>query len=272
MSVRADIATDLVVSPFGAAATEMVDVARCAEESGFDGVHALDHFSGAMLGHPWSREPFTVLGAMAVVTDSIRLGPLVANVVNRHVALLASAASTLQSLAGGRVVLGLGTGAAPGSRFAGEHDAIGRRLLDGAGRRRFLGETIDAIGLLWSGGGHQAGEFLAIAGLHGVVGPEPRPPLIVGASGPRTVELACDRAEGVNIRVGEATGALVALARSRTAGRPFEISVHDFADLSHSSGGEAEKWADTGVQRRTLAVSAPFDLRAIAALGDRLNR
>jgi alkanesulfonate monooxygenase SsuD/methylene tetrahydromethanopterin reductase-like flavin-dependent oxidoreductase (luciferase family) len=126
VSTRDNIATDIVLSPFGADAAAMVDAARCLDESGFDGVWTLDHFSGSMLDRPWSREPFTVLGAMAAVTSELRVGPLVANMVNRHPALLASAASTLQSIAGGRSVLGLGSGAARGSRFAAEQDAIGR--------------------------------------------------------------------------------------------------------------------------------------------------
>ena len=69
MSIRDAIATDLVISPFGADVPAMVDVARCAEDAGFDGAWTLDHFSGAMLGRPWSHDPFTVLGAIAEATD-----------------------------------------------------------------------------------------------------------------------------------------------------------------------------------------------------------
>ena len=44
MSRFSSIATDLVLSPFGASAAELVEAAKCADESGFDGVWVLDHF------------------------------------------------------------------------------------------------------------------------------------------------------------------------------------------------------------------------------------
>lgn len=108
----------------------MVEVAVLAEECGFSAVWVNDHFSGAVVGAPWSRDPCICLGAFAVATDDIGLGLLVANIVNRHPAQLASAVNSLQSLAPGRLTLGVGSGAAPGSRFAVEHEAIGRELGD----------------------------------------------------------------------------------------------------------------------------------------------
>ena len=50
MSHFSSIATDLVLSPFGASAAELVEAAKCADESGFDGVWVLDHFSGKLVG------------------------------------------------------------------------------------------------------------------------------------------------------------------------------------------------------------------------------
>jgi alkanesulfonate monooxygenase SsuD/methylene tetrahydromethanopterin reductase-like flavin-dependent oxidoreductase (luciferase family) len=271
VSTRDNIATDIVLSPFGADAAAMVDAARCLDESGFDGVWTLDHFSGSMLDRPWSREPFTVLGAMAAVTSELRVGPLVANMVNRHPALLASAASTLQSIAGGRSVLGLGSGAARGSRFAAEQDAIGRVPGPVEERRRHLVETIEAVRLLWGGGGVYNGTYIEIDELHGVVGPEAIPPIIVGASGPQTVGLACEHADGVNIRVTDRTPELVHAAVQTTSGSPFEIAIYDDLDVGHPHGGAVDAWIESGVTRRTLMMSPPFDLVAIAALGDRLN-
>ena len=64
---------DLVLSSFGASVPELVEAAVVGEASGFDGVWAFDHFSGAMLGRPWSRDPFVVLGAIAARTERITL-------------------------------------------------------------------------------------------------------------------------------------------------------------------------------------------------------
>lgn len=271
MSIRDHIATDLVISPLGADAREMVDVARCAEDAGYDGVWTLDHFSGTMLDRPWSRDLFALLGGFAVATSEIRVGSLVANMVNRHPSLLASAASTLQSMTGGRAVLGIGSGAAPGSRFATEQDAVGRELGDGASRRQQLRETIESVRTIWAGPADFDGEFVQLDALDGVVGPEPIPPIVIGASGPLTIGLACEIADGVNIRVTDRTDELVAHARTASDGRPFEISIHDSLLLDEPTGGDVDSWVDAGVHRRTLTVVPPFDLDAIAAIGRRLN-
>ena len=271
MSIRDAIATDLVVSPLGADVPSMVDVARCAEDSGFDGVWTLDHFSGAMLDRPWSHEPFTVLGAMASVTDTVRIGPLVANMRNRHPAILASAAASLQSLSQGRAVIGVGSGAAPGSRFAGEQEAIGRLLGSGSERREYLIETLAIVRQLFAGGGDHDGTHLHMHGWSGVVEPVPLPPFIVGASGPLTVELACHHADGVNIRVTPETGDLLRMANDLRSGSAFETSIWTELDTTHPLGGDADDWVDLGVHRRTLAIAPPFDLDAVATIGARLN-
>ncbi len=262
--------TDLVISPFDADVRAMVEVAWLAERGGFDGVWTFDHFSGAMLGRRWSRDPFVVLGAIAASTERVRLGVLVANVVNRHPAQLASALDSLASLAPGRVSCGLGSGAAPGTRFAGEHDAIGRGLGDAPARRRHLVETIEALKVIWAGKDRLVGDHVVLDGLAGVVEPGPRPPIIVGASGARTVRLAAEHADGVNIRRGPALPDRVALVRSLTGDRPFEISVFDDLDPAHPLGGDVDTLAALGVHRRTLVVAPPYPVAAIARIGARL--
>ena len=174
-------------------------------------------------------------------------------------------------MTGGRAVLGVGSGAAPGSRFAAEQDAIGRELGDGSARRRHLRETVEAVRSIWEGRPDFDGEFVQHDGLAGVVGPEPIPPIVIGASGPLTIALACEIADGVNIRVSESTGELITRARSLAAGRAFELSVHDSLLLDHHAGGEVDAWVDLGVHRRTLTVVPPFDLHAIATIGAQLT-
>ena len=60
-------------------------------------------------------EAWTILSAAAVATERITVGPFVVNVMNRHPAVLARMASTLQIASGGRLVLGIGIGGAPQS-------------------------------------------------------------------------------------------------------------------------------------------------------------
>ncbi|GIW11449.1 MAG: LLM class F420-dependent oxidoreductase [Dehalococcoidia bacterium] len=84
---------------------------RVAEESGCNSVWYLDHFflqrPGGRLG---LQECLSVLTALAAQTTRVRLGSLVCCQSFRHPGLLAKAAATIQEVAGGRFVLGLGAG------------------------------------------------------------------------------------------------------------------------------------------------------------------
>ena len=271
MNRSSPIATDLVLSTFGASATELVEAAKCADESGFDGIWVLDHFSGKLVGKGWSHEPFTVLGAIANSTKKVSVGPLVANMINRNPVLLASSFSSLQSLAAGRAVLGLGTGAPPGSKFALEQEMIGRRLEEkGVSRRERLIETINALRSIWNGDTNFEGKHFSYADLESVIMPNTPLRIIVGANGRKMIELASNHADGVNIRVGPSIKELIHLATKLAPSADFEISIHEDFDYSHPFGGDFEKWVQMGVTKRACMVNAPFDMEAISAIGARI--
>ena len=271
MNRSSPIATDLVLSPFGASATELLEAAKCADESGFDGIWVLDHFSGKLVGKGWSHEPFTVLGAIANSTKKVSVGPLVANMINRNPVLLASSFSSLQSLAAGRAVLGLGTGAPPGSKFALEQEMIGRRLEEkGVSRRERLIETINALRSIWNGDTNFEGNHFSYEDLESVIMPNTPLRIIVGANGRKMIELASNHADGVNIRVGPSIKELIHLATELAPSPDFEISIHEDFDYSHPFGGDFEKWVQMGVTKRACMVNAPFDMEAISAIGARI--
>jgi len=89
-----------------------MEYAVAAEQAGFILIDVSDHFA------PWSEEGQacfvrTWLGAVAVQTKTIRLGPGVTSPILRyHPAIIAQAAATLSHFAPGRTYLGLGTGEA----------------------------------------------------------------------------------------------------------------------------------------------------------------
>ena len=271
MNHSSTIATDLVLSPFGVSARELVEAAKCADDSGFDGVWVLDHFSGKLVGKGWSHEPFTVLGAIANSTKKVNVGPLVANMINRNPVLLASSFSSLQSLATGRAILGLGTGAPPGTRFALEQEMIGRRLEEeGTRRRERLIETIGVLRSVWNGDRNFEGNYFSYKGLESVIVPNTPLRIIVGANGRRMIELASNHADGVNIRVGPSIKELTHLATELAPSTDFEISIHEDFDYSHPFGGDIEKWVQWGVTKRVCMVNAPFDMKKISAIGQRI--
>ena len=137
------VSTDLLVSPFDASAGQVLALAQHAETVGFNAVWTYDHMTGVIFDRKNSLDAFTVLGAIAASTQTVEIGPLVANMVNRHPVRLALAMNTLQDLSGGRSILGLGGGASPNSRFSREQRALGVTLHDAATRSAMLIETLE---------------------------------------------------------------------------------------------------------------------------------
>jgi alkanesulfonate monooxygenase SsuD/methylene tetrahydromethanopterin reductase-like flavin-dependent oxidoreductase (luciferase family) len=91
---------------------EYVAMAQAAEQVGFDSIWVGDHLlyrdDGRLERGPW--EAWTLLAALAAVTERVRLGPLVACAAFHPPGLIAKAAATIQEVSGGRFVLGLGAG------------------------------------------------------------------------------------------------------------------------------------------------------------------
>lgn len=101
----------------------VVAQAKAAEASGFDSVLVMDHFYQLpALGEPDEPmlEAYTLLGALATVTERVRLGALVTGNTYRNPAILAKSVTTLDVVSGGRAQLGIGSG-----WFELEHDAFG---------------------------------------------------------------------------------------------------------------------------------------------------
>jgi 5,10-methylenetetrahydromethanopterin reductase len=159
--------------------------ARAAEAAGFEAVWQAES--------RLVREATVPLAAFGAVTERIALGSGVVNTWTRNVGLLAATFVTLDDLAPGRVMLGVGAW----------WDPLARKV--GISRARPLAcmrETVEACRRLFSlEEVTYSGEFVTLDGVridvvHGDAGPR-RIPIYVGATGPRMLELAGEIADGV---------------------------------------------------------------------------
>ncbi|MGD2100611.1 MAG: LLM class flavin-dependent oxidoreductase [Acidimicrobiia bacterium] len=90
---------------------EVVDIARAAEDCGFDSIWVGDHLlyrDDLGSSGPW--EAWTSLAALAQETNRVELGPLVAATSFHSPAMIAKMASTVDEISEGRLILGLGAG------------------------------------------------------------------------------------------------------------------------------------------------------------------
>lgn len=116
-----------------------LELARSAEDAGFDGLYVADH-PGT------SSAPFVALAAAAVVTDRIRLGTYVANAGVWNPVALANEVATLDVISGGRAILGIGAGHTPT-----EWTAMGRPFPSSGQRVDRMIEVVRATQALLAG-------------------------------------------------------------------------------------------------------------------------
>ncbi len=166
-----------------------------AEEMGFDSLWYGDHLLYRRPGDDRARGPWeawTVLAGLATVTSRIALGPLVAATPFHAPAMLAKKAATVDEISGGRLVLGLGAGWNE-TEFTAFGFPFDHRI------SRFEEAFTIIRTLLRDGAIDFAGEYYTARDCE--LAPRPRaggPPLMIGSSGPRMLEIAAPHVDAWN--------------------------------------------------------------------------
>jgi alkanesulfonate monooxygenase SsuD/methylene tetrahydromethanopterin reductase-like flavin-dependent oxidoreductase (luciferase family) len=221
------------------------------------------------------RECWTLLSAVAGRVGGIKLGPLVLNVANRDPRLLAVMAATLQEVSGGRLLLGLGAGGGSATPYAAEQRALGRPVPADAVRRRQVEEAVQVMRQLWTGEAQPLhNERYPLGSGRGFLRPDPPPPIIIGAFGPKMAELAGRVGDGINTQAWHPhLPELLDRAReahARAGHHPAHFLVTVFAGLEarwlDERRPERARLRELGVDRLVLLVS-PVSSAAIREAG-----
>jgi probable F420-dependent oxidoreductase len=229
-------------------ATDWLDLARRAEEIGFESLYVADHPGSC-------ASPFVALAAAAAVTSRLRLGSYVSNAGVREPILLASDVATLDVVSGGRAILGLGAGHTPA-----EWAAVGKVRPDVRGRIDHCIAVAEATTRMLAGDGLE----------------QPRPvqdrvPLLIGGGNTRLLRWAGEHADLIGLSGlgrtladghrhearwrGDQIDAQVELVR----GKPLEALVQHVQVTDDAGAAYAEFGRDVDCGEKDLAA-APYVL------------
>jgi probable F420-dependent oxidoreductase len=275
--------------------SELRDIARVAEQVGFDTLFVPDHlimrasaywgFDDGQSRGTW--EAWTILTALAGATTTIALGSYVLANSFRQPSLVAKMAATLDEVSGGRLVLGLGTGS-----HMPEYDAFGYPTDRLASR---FDEALQIIvPLLRNGHVDFVGKYYAVRDCELL----PRgsrsqgPPIWIAGFGPRVMQLAARWADAFNTswhsephslnepfaRLAKACGAE---GRDPATLRRTIGSIVSFADEPGTSGRAADalRGSATDIAKRLMEFKAlgvehvtcmlqPPDVRGVERFAD----
>ena len=187
-------------------ATEMggklADIARTAEDAGFDSAWVMDHYFQIPMVGPAEAdmlEAYTALGYLAGQTKRLSLGTMVTGVTYRHPGVLIKQVTTLDVLSGGRAWLGIGA-----AWFDREHEGLGVPFPPLKERFERLEEALQIAHQMWNpdnngafGGKHyQLKETLNVPAALS----KPHPRILIGGTGEKkTLRFVAKYADACNI-------------------------------------------------------------------------
>src|SRR6267378_441266 len=179
----------------------LADIARTADQAGFESIWVMDHFWQIRMNGPEHHEMlegYSALSYIAAVTKRAKLGTMVTGVVYHHPGILAKTVTTLDVLSGGRAWLGIGAA-------WNEAESRGLGIPFPALKERFerLEETLQICQQMW------AGDESPYHGKHyqlerSLNSPQsltrPHPPIMIGGMGERkTLRLVAKYANACNL-------------------------------------------------------------------------
>lgn len=178
------------------------DAALQFEAMGFDSVWVCDHLYGPQSPQLPILEAWTMVAALAAITQRVEIGTLVTPAGMRNPAHLAEVIATADNIAGGRVIAGLGAGWMPR-----EFTDFGMPFLPTGARLQQLRETIELLKRMWDPEESETtyeGKYVTAQNVVCQPKPPRRVPILVGGAGEKvTLKLVAQEADIWNNLAGQ---------------------------------------------------------------------
>ena len=278
-----------LTASFGALGPRAPEVARGIEAAGFESFWAGEHIivpvdiavpfrHGFPLPDMYKYLPdlFISLAVAAAVTSRLKLGSNICLVAQRHPLVLAKQIATLDSMSGGRVILGVGNG------WIEEEAAI--MGVPFRKKVRMTNEYLAALKVIWTQETPSfSGEFVSFPPVYSYPKPHrtPHPPILIGAGGDTTnnariLQRVADIADGwlpLNLSPSQMKAELAQLrelcAQNGRAFEDMDISVvvpSPVLGIDGTSKGTSARaneligeYAETGVTRLVVVPWSTFE-------------
>jgi len=254
--------------------TELLNYAVLAEQHGFKGVMAADHFQ------PWVPQQgnnsfvWSWMAALGQASTALTFGPGVTCPSFRfHPAIVAQAAATQAALTPGRFWLGLGSGEA-----LNEH-VVGGIWPEPHVRLKMMQEAIEIIKKLFSGkvARHDDGKYFTMERVRLWTLPEKPAPIYVATAGPITAKWTGENCDGFitpGASIEKLKGLLDAFEKgARGVGKdpstmPKLLQIHlSWADTYEQALQNAlTEWPNGGMPFPKADIRSPEDFAEIAKL------
>ena len=203
----------------------ILDSARLIERAGYHSIWVYDHFhTHPVVKQESTFEAWTLMAALATVTNRARIGQMCTCALYRPPSLLAKLASSVDAISGGRLDVGIGAGWSQG-----EFEAYGYRFPSAGERLDILEESVQLLLAMWTQDEAEFhGKHFSVQGAVNRPRPiqEPYPPLwIAGGGEKRTLRIVARFGNFANFNDGIDNfrhKSQVLAGHCESVGRPFD--------------------------------------------------
>jgi F420-dependent oxidoreductase-like protein len=264
----------------------LADIARTADQAGFESIWVMDHFWQIRMNGPEHHEMlegYSALSYIAAVTKRAKLGTMVTGAVYHQPGILAKTVTTLDVLSGGRAWLGIGAA-------WNEAESRGLGIPFPALKERFerLEETLQICQQMWEG---KRGSEKPFRGEHYQLerplnSPQsltrPHPPILIGGGGEKkTLRLVAQYADACNLFPTPEIPRKLDILREhcRAVGRNYDeiektaVFTFDLGDNGENLGkviGGLKWLAGMGIQTVIGHVPKMYETKRIELIGEKL--